>query len=117
MKNFDLNSFKSTELLKSSKGTKESIYKENVFEGANKDEFKKIRKKVRNLAENYFSSILAISDKSKAEKLAKDFEKFYSQVYKVNDFSLASVCSANTEENKKEVFAKGIEKFKKILNK
>lgn len=117
MKNFDLSSFKSTELLKSSKGTKESIYKENVFEGANKDEFKKIRKKVRNLAENYFSSILAISDKSKAEKLAKDFEKFYSQVYKVNDFSLSSVCSANTEQNKKEVFAKGIEKFKKILNK
>lgn len=117
MKNFDLNSFKSTELLKSSKGTKESIYKENVFEGANKDEFKKLRKKVRNLAENYFSSILAISDKSKSEKLSKDFMSFYSQFYKVNDFTLSSVCSANMDENKKEIFAKGIEKYKKILNK
>ena len=117
MKNFDLNSFKSTELLRSNKGTKESIYKENVFEGASKDEFKKIRKKVRNLAENYFASILSISDKSKSEKLAKDFEKFYTSVYKVNDFTLESVCSANLEENKKQVFAKGIEKYKKILNK
>ena len=117
MKNFDLNSFKSTELLKSSKGTKESIYNNAIFEGASKDEFKKLRKKVRNLAENYFSSILAISDKSKSEKLAKDFMSFYSQVYKVNDFSLASVCSANMEENKKAIFAKGIEKYKKILNK
>ena len=117
MKNFDLNSFKSTELLKSSKGTKESIYKDTIFEGANKEEFKKLRKKVRNLAENYFSSILAISDKSKSEKLAKDFMSFYSQVYKVNDFSLASVCSANMDENKKSIFAKGIEKYKKILNK
>lgn len=117
MKNFDLNSFKSTELLKSSKGTKESIYKENVFEDASKDEFKKLRKKIRNLAENYFSSILAISDKSKSEKLAKDFMSFYSQVYKVNDFSIESVCSANMEENKKTIFAKGLEKYKKILNK
>lgn len=117
MKNFDLNSFKSTELLKSNKGTKESIYKENVFEGANKEEFKKLRKKIRNLAENYFSSILAISDKSKAEKLAKDFYQFYTSCYKVNDFTLSSVCSANLEENKKSIFSKGIEKYKKILNK
>ena len=117
MKNFDLSSFKSAELLKSSKGTKESIYKDAIFEGVNKDEFKKIRKKVRNLAENYFASILAISDKTKSEKLAKDFMSFYSQVYKLNDFSVESVCSANMEENKKSIFAKGIEKYKKILNK
>lgn len=117
MKNFDLNLFKSTELLKSNKGTKESIYKDTIFEGVSKEEFKKIRKKVRNLAENYFSSILAISDKTKSEKLAKDFMSFYSQVYKLNDFSIESVCSANMEENKKSIFAKGIEKYKKILNK
>ena len=117
MKNFDLSSFKSAELLKSSKGTKESIYNDAIFEGVNKDEFKKIRKKIRNLAENYFASILAISDKTKSEKLAKDFEKFYSQVYKLNNFSVESVCSANMEGNKKSIFAKGIEKYKKILNK
>ena len=117
MKNFDLSSFKSPELLKSSKGTKESIYKEDVFEGANKDEFKKLRKKIRNLAENYFSSILAISDKSKSEKLAKDFMSFYFQCYKLNDFSVESVCSANMDADKKSIFAKGIEKYKKILNK
>lgn len=114
---FDLNSFKSTELLKSNKGTKESIYKENVFEGVNKDEYKKIRKKVRNLAENFFASILSISDAKKCETLAKDFEKFYTSVYKVNNYTLESVCSANLEENKKTIFAKGIEKYKKILKK
>ena len=42
---------------------------------------------------------------------------FYSQVYRVNDFTLESVCSANMDENKKSIFAKGIEKYKKILNK
>ena len=117
MAKFDLNLFKSAELLKSSKGIKESIYKENVFEGVNKEEYKKIRKKVRNLAENFFSSILSVSDKEKQSKLAKDFEKFYTSVYKVNDFSLESVCSANMDENKKTIFAKGIEKYKKLLNK
>lgn len=114
---FDLNSFKSTELLKSSKGTKESIYKENVFEGVDKEEYKKIRKKVRNLAENFFSSILSISDAKKCETLAKDFEKFYTSVYKVNNYTLESVCSANLDENKKEIFSKGLEKYKKILKK
>ena len=116
MKNFDLSSFMSTELLKSSKGgTKESIYKNEIF--ANVENKKSLRLKLRKLVYNYCASIVAISDDKKAKTLAKDFANFYASVYKVNDFSLASICSANTEESKKDVLKQGIEKFAKLLKK
>lgn len=115
MKNFDLKSFMSTELLKSAKGgTKESIYKNEIF--AEVENKKGMRTKLRKLILNYCSSIIAITDEKKAKALAKDFSNFYSSVYKVNDFSLSSICSANTEESKKEVLKKGIEKFNTLLN-
>lgn len=115
MGDFNLSSFMSTELLKSAKGgTKESIYKNEIFvEVENK---KSLRTKLRKLVLNYCSSVIAITDDKKAKALAKDFSNFYSSVYKVNDFSLSSICSANTEETKKEVLKKGIEKFAKLLN-
>lgn len=115
MKNFDLNSFMSTELLKSAKGgTKESIYKNEIF--ADAENKKGLRTKLRKLVLNYCASIIAIQDEKKAKALAKDFLNFYSSVYKVNDFSLSSICSANTEESKKDVLKKGIEKFNTLLN-
>lgn len=114
MKNFDLNSFMSAELLKSAKGgKKESIYKNEIF--VDVENKKGLRTKLRKLVFNYCSSIVAITDDKKAKALAKDFQKFYASVYKVNDFSLASICSANTEEAKKDVLKKGIEKFAKLL--
>ena len=116
MGNFDFNSFLSTELLKTSKGgKKESIYKNEIF--ANVENKKSLRLKLRKLVYNYCSSIVAITDDKKEKALAKDFANFYANVYKVNDFSLASICSANTEETKKEVLKKGIEKFAKLLKK
>lgn len=116
MGNFDLKSFMSTELLKSSKGgTKESIYKNEIF--VDVENKKGLRTKLRKLVYNYCASIVEIQDDKKAKKLAKDFADFYASVYKVNDFSLASICSANTEEIKKEVLKKGIEKFAKLLKK
>ena len=116
MKNFDLNSFMSTELLKSAKGgKKESIYKNEIF--ANVENKKSLRLKLRKLVYNYCASIVAITDDKKAKALAKDFSNFYTSVYKVNDFSLSSICSANTEETKKDVLKQGIEKFAKLLKK
>lgn len=116
MKNFDLNSFMSTELLKSAKGgNKESIYKNEIF--ANVENKKSLRLKLRKLVYNYCASIVAITDDKKAKALAKDFANFYASVYKVNDFSLSSICSANTEETKKDVLKQGIEKFAKLLKK
>ena len=115
MGNFDLNSFFSNDLLKTNKGgAKESIYKKDIFEGV--DNKKSLRTKLRKLMFNYCNSILNITETEKAKNLAKDFAKFYSSVYRVNDFSLSSVCSANTEESKKEILTKGIEKFNTLLN-
>ena len=115
MGNFDLNSFFSNDLLKTNKGgAKESIYKNEIFEGV--DNKKSLRTKLRKLMFNYCSSILNITDNEKAKNLAKDFSNFYASVYRVNDFSLSSICSANTEESKKEILTKGIEKFNTLLN-
>ena len=114
MGKFDLNSFKSTELLKSSKGgAKESIYKNEIFE--NVENKKAMRTKLRKLMFNYCNSILSITDSNKCKSLTKDFLNFYTSVYRVNDFTLDSIASANTEETKKEILKNGIKKFAKLL--
>ena len=115
MGNFDLNSFFSNDLLKTNKGgAKENIYKKDIFDGV--DNKKSLRTKLRKLMFNYCSSILSITETEKAKNLAKDFANFYSSVYRVNDFSLSSVSSANTEESKKEILSKGLSKFQSLLN-
>ena len=115
MSNFDLNSFFSNDLLKTNKGgAKENIYKKDIFDGV--DNKKSLRTKLRKLMFNYCNSILNITDSEKAKNLAKDFSNFYVSVYRVNDFSLSSVSSANTEESKKEILTKGLEKFNSLLN-
>ena len=115
MSSFDLNSFFSNDLLKTNKGgAKENIYKKDIFDGV--ENKKSLRTKLRKLMFNYCNSILNITETEKAKNLAKDFDKFYSSVYRVNDFSLSSVSSANTEESKKEILTKGLEKFNTLLN-
>ena len=115
MGNFDLNSFFSNDLLKTNKGgAKENIYKKDIFDGV--DNKKSLRTKLRKLMFNYCNSILNITDSEKAKNLAKDFSNFYASVYRVNDFSLSSVSSANTEESKKEILTKGLSKFQSLLN-
>ena len=115
MGNFDLNSFFSNDLLKTNKGgAKESIYKKDIFESV--ENKKSLRTKLRKLMFNYCSSIINITDSEKAKNLAKDFANFYTSVYRVNDFSLSSVSSANTEESKKEILTKGLSKFQSLLN-
>ena len=115
MGNFDLNSFFSNDLLKTNKGgAKESIYKKDIFDGV--DNKKSLRTKLRKLMFNYCSSILSITDNEKAKNLAKDFSNFYSSVYRVNDFSLSSVCSANMEQTRKDILFKGLSKFQSLLN-
>ena len=115
MGNFDLNSFFSNDLLKTNKGgAKENIYKKDIFDGV--DNKKSLRTKLRKLMFNYCNSILNITETEKAKNLAKDFDKFYSSVYRINDFSLSSVSSANTEESKKEILSKGLSKFQSLLN-
>ena len=106
---------KSTEgLLKTSFGAKKSdIYKEEIFSELSDREKKVARKKFRNIMVSLSESLIQEKDKTRLEKLKKVFLDFYKQVYKVNDFSLSSVCSENMKETKKEVLRKALQIMKK----
>lgn len=107
---------KSTEgLLKTSFGVKKSdIYKEEIFSELSSDKEKKVaRKKFRNIILSLSESLIQEKDKTRLEKLKKAFLDFYKQVYKVNDFSLSSVCSENMKETNKEILRKALQIVKK----
>lgn len=106
---------KSTEgLLKTSFGVKKSdIYKEEIFQELSDKEKKVARKKFRNTILSLAESLTQENDKTRLEKLKKAFLDFYKQVYKVNDFSLSSVCSENMKETNKEILKKALQIVKK----
>ena len=106
---------KSTEgLLKTSFGVKKSdIYKEEIFSKLSDKEKKVARKKFRNTILSLAESLIQENDKTRLEKLKKAFLDFYKQVYKVNDFSLSSVCSENMKETNKEILKKALQIVKK----
>lgn len=106
---------KSTEgLLKTSFGVKKSdIYKEEIFSELSDKEKKVARKKFRNIILSLSESLTQEKDKTRLEKLKKAFLDFYKQVYKVNDFSLSSVCSENMKETNKEILRKALQIVKK----
>lgn len=106
---------KSTEgLLKTSFGVKKSdIYKEEIFSELSDKEKKVARKKFRNTVLSLSESLVQEKDKTRLEKLKKAFLDFYKQVYKVNDFSLSSVCSENMKETNKEILKKALQIVKK----
>lgn len=92
-------------------GTK-SIYKKELFLGANEKQVKSLRKKFRNVTFNFLSTIATNEDK----KLIDGFIDFYKQVYVINDFSFSSIASENTkEEEKKKILIKGLEIVKKSI--
>lgn len=107
---------KSTEgLLKTSLGVKKSniYYKEEIFSELSDKEKKVARKKFRNIILSLSESLIQEKDKTRLEKLKKAFLDFYKQVYKVNDFSLSSVCSENMKETNKEILKKALQIVKK----
>lgn len=106
---------KNTEgLLKTSFGVKKSdIYKDGLFDGLNDKEKKVARKKIRNAILSISESLVQEKDKSKIEKLKKAFLSFYKETYKLNDFSLASVCSENMKDSNKEILKKALLIIKK----
>lgn len=105
---------KSTEGLKTSFGVKKSdIYKEEIFSELSDKEKKVARKKFRNTILSLSESLTQEKDKTRLEKLKKAFLDFYKQVYKVNDFSLSSVCSENMKETNKEILKKALQIVKK----
>jgi hypothetical protein len=101
-------------LVKTSLGKKEEIYKSSLFEGLNDKEKKSIRKKVRNFTYSLLSSLLKETKEENKIRLAKSFIDFYKSIYCITDFSISSICSENTKEEKKKELAKGLEVAKKF---
>ena len=101
-------------LLSTNLGTKKSsIYKEELFENCSEKEKKSLRKKFRNML---FSAAKALNDESNKEKqnkLINAFNELYVEVYKLNDYSLQSVCNENLSKEKKDILTKALSICKK----
>ena len=104
--------FKSlNELLKTSLGKKTEIYVESLFAELNEKQKKAYRKKLRNTTFSLLDSICKAKEEKKQNELktlVSAFNDFYKQVYKIHDFSFASIASENTKDTKKEVLTKGL---------
>ena len=100
-------------LLKSSLGSKkQSIYNNNVLPSDDKGK-KSMRKKLRNVLFAICSAIVNEKNQENKKKLVNSFNEFYKETYKVNDYSLSSVCNENLNTTKKEVILKALEICKK----
>lgn len=103
---------KTNGLLKTSLGKKTEIYVESLFSELNEKQKKAYRKKLRNTTFSLLDSICKAKEEKKQSELktlVSAFTEFYKQVYKVNDFSFASIASENTKDTKKEVLTKGLQ--------
>lgn len=91
-------------------GTKKSsIYKEELFEGVEEKQKKSLRKKFRNMLFSVAKAIVTETKEDNKKSLINTFNEFYLQVYKVQDYSLSSVCNENLQQEKKEVLIKALE--------
>lgn len=100
---------KVTTNLKTNAGRNESIYKKEIFEGI--ENKKNFRSKLRKIAENFAKTINSENDESKLKSLIEDFNEFYKSFYLLNDYSLNSICSNNTDQQTKENYKKMFEKI------
>lgn len=89
------------------------IYKKSLFAGLNENDLKKARRKIRKIAFAFANDVVL----SKTEKSINQFIDFYQQVYAINDYSLASVCSENTRNEKRETYASCLDICKQYLQK
>lgn len=89
-------------LLNTNLGTKkESIYKESIFEGLSDKQKKSARKKIRNYVHAIFESIITKNTEKKNKELndlINSFVEFYTETYRINDYSFSSVASENTKD-------------------
>lgn len=120
--NFSLKAFLSDIHTSTNKGGKrESIYKVGIIstdENTAKKERAKIRKKLDAICSDIIKFDIA-KNKEMLSNLISSFDSFYCTIYKINDYSLNSLCSDQTNEEKKEKIKKTlsiIEKNKKATN-
>lgn len=87
------------------------IYVESLFAELNEKQKKAYRKKLRNTTFSLLDSICKAKEEknqNELKTLVSAFNDFYKQVYKIHDFSFASIASENTRDTKKEVLTKGL---------
>ena len=99
---------KTNGLLKTSLGKKTEIYVESLFAELNEKQKKAY---IRNTTFSLLDSICKAKEEKKQNELktlVSAFNDFYKQVYKIHDFSFASIASENTKDTKKEVLTKGL---------
>lgn len=89
------------------------IYKKELFTGLNENDLKKARRKLRKIAFAFANDVVL----SKTEKSINQFIEFYQQIYAVNDYSLASVCSENTRQEKRDTYINCLQICKDYLQK
>lgn len=89
------------------------IYKKELFTGLNENDLKKARRKLRKIAFAFANDVVL----SKTEKSINQFIDFYQQIYAINDYSLASICSENTRNEKRETYANCLQICKDYLQK
>lgn len=110
-----LKQMQNTSVLKTSKGLKkEQLYKQSVFADCLTDREKKTtRRQIRNLLESFIASMLRCKSFAQKEAIAKDFVIFYNEIYAVNDFTIESLTSNNSDEIKKENIGRFLDEIKK----
>lgn len=87
------------------------IYKKSLFTDLSENDLKKARRKIRKIAFAFANDVVL----SKTEKSINQFIDFYQQIYAVNDYSLASICSENTRQEKRETYASCLDICKQYL--
>lgn len=89
------------------------IYKKELFTELSENDLKKARRKLRKLAFAFANDVVL----SKTEKSINQFIDFYQQIYAVNDYSIASVCSENTRQEKRDTYINCLQICKDYLQK
>lgn len=88
---------------------KSSLYKENLFTDLSDKEKKSLRKKLRNMLYSAAKSLVNETNKDNKQKLINAFNELYNEIYKVNDYTLQSVCNENLSKEKKDILLKSLE--------
>ena len=104
-------------IAKGAKGQNVDIYKKELFTGLFDEQKKSVRKQLRKIRDGFFLDILSCKDKTKLQKLCKEFFAWYTDIYTVNDFSVNSVCSARTDQETKNLCEKALQIIKANVNK
>lgn len=113
MKDFDFFS-NISDLIPSNKGgKKESLYKKGILEQMSGKSMKNKRDKIRKMLLTFCSSVSSANEKN-AKRIFVEFQKFYSEIFVVNDYSFSSVCSSQRKDSEKETIAKGMDIFAKF---